>query len=222
VLIGLGLGPGEPEYLTLRAVRLLREADAVFVPGKIALSLVSAYRDAEVLDFPMTGDEDAIAACMERNADHIATVARDGTAILGILGDPNFFSTYARLVTVMAEKYPEIECRTEPAVSSITLCVGCRLARGFLVTEPRTPCRSALKVRRPRKCELSGRILPVVHSLNVCYGRDAGVQRYELPEESDYGILQGAEWEIYSLVGRAPTLSLSGKPRPVPTSVSQS
>ena len=57
MLVGLGLGPGDPELLTLRAVRLIREADAVFVPGRLAKTLVAPYRDAEVLDFPMTGDE---------------------------------------------------------------------------------------------------------------------------------------------------------------------
>jgi precorrin-2/cobalt-factor-2 C20-methyltransferase len=194
VLIGLGLGPGEPEYLTLRAVRLLREADAVFVPGKIAMSLVSPYRDAEVLDFPMTGDEDVIAACMERNAGRIATVARDGTAILGILGDPNFFSTYARLVNVMTERYPEIECRTEPAVSSITAfasVAGVSLSDGFLVTEGlgNAPCRIMLKVRRPQKMAETLR-KEGYHSFILVermYMDEMRVYREnELPEESDY------------------------------------
>jgi precorrin-2/cobalt-factor-2 C20-methyltransferase len=194
VLIGLGLGPGEPEYLTLRAVRLLREADAVFVPGKIALSLVSAYRDAEILDFPMTGDEEVIAACMERNADRITTIARNGTAILGILGDPNFFSTYARLVAVMAERYPEVECRTEPAVSSITAfasVAGVSLSDGFLVTEGigDAPCRIMLKVRRPQKMAEALRKEGYRSFILVerMYMDEMRVYREnELPEESDY------------------------------------
>ena len=194
MLIGLGLGPGEPEYLTLRAVRLLREADAVFVPGKIALGLVSPYRDAEVLDFPMTGDEDVISACMERNADRIATVARDDTAILGILGDPNFFSTYARLVAVMAERYPGIACRTEPAVSSITAFASVAhvsLSDGFLVTEGlgEAPCRIMLKVRRPQKMaetlrKEGYRSFVLVERMYMDEMRV--YHENELPEESDY------------------------------------
>ena len=194
MLIGLGLGPGEPEYLTLRAVRLLREADAVFVPGKIAMSLVSGYRDAEVLDFPMTGDEEVIAASMVRNADRIAAVARNGTAILGILGDPNFFSTYARLVAVMEERYPGIECRTEPAVSSITAFASVArvsLSDGFLVTEGLgdAPCRIMLKVRRPREMAETLRRDGYRSFILVerMYMEEMRVYREnELPEESDY------------------------------------
>jgi precorrin-2/cobalt-factor-2 C20-methyltransferase len=194
VLIGLGLGPGEPEYLTLRAVRLLREADRVFVPGKIAGRLVAPYREAEILEFPMTGNEEHIAACMERNADRIAGFARKGTAVLGLLGDPNFFSTYSRLVGVMEKRYPEIECRTEPAISSITAfasVAGVSLSEGFLVTDGLgpAPCRILLKVRRPREVadnlrEEGYRSFILVERM---YMKDMQVYRdHELPEESDY------------------------------------
>lgn len=194
MLIGLGLGPGDPEHLTLRAVRLLREADAVFVPGKIAWDLVRPYREAEILSFPMTGDEEVISACMEGNADRIAAVARDGLAVLGLLGDPNLFSTYTRLVEVVREKYPEIECRTEPAVSSITAfasVAGIALSDGLLVTDTSgsASARIVLKVRKPRvlaeKLRAEGyRSFVLVERM---YMEDMKVYRDgDLPETSDY------------------------------------
>lgn len=155
MLIGLGLGPGDPELLTLRAVRLLREADAVFVPGRLAHALVSTYRDAEILDFPMTEDPAQIRLCMEQNVEKIAPVASSGSAVLALIGDPNFFSTFTRLCQVMEEKYPSIVCRTEPGISAITAfasVAGVSLSGGFCVsdgTEQRY--RVLLKVRRPRE-----------------------------------------------------------------------
>ena len=120
MLIGLGLGPGNPELLTLRAVRLLREADTVFVPGRIARDLVAPYREPVMLEFPMTDDEARIQQCLEVNAQKIAPVAERGLAIFGILGDPNFFSTFSRLCAVIEKTHPGIEYRTEPGISSIT------------------------------------------------------------------------------------------------------
>ena len=155
MLIGLGLGPGNPELLTLRAVRLLKEADVVFVPGRIAQDLVAPYRDAVVLDFPMTDDEVRIRKSLEENADKIAPVAQEGLAVFGILGDPNFFSTFSRLCSIITEKYPAIEYRTEPGISSITAfaaAAGISLNGGFMVSDGQVPdSRILLKVRNPKK-----------------------------------------------------------------------
>ncbi len=155
MLIGLGLGPGNPELLTLRAVRLLKEADAVFVPGRIASELVAPYRDAVVLDFPMTDDEERIRQCLIANADAIAPAATNGLAVFGILGDPNFFSTFSRLCEIIAEKYPDIECSTEPGISSITAfaaAAGLSLSGGFTVSDGAEPdARILLKVRKPKE-----------------------------------------------------------------------
>lgn len=157
MLVGLGLGPGDPELLTLRAVRLLESADAVFVPGRVAAALVAPWRNAEVLEFPMTEDEDSIRACMERNADRIAAAEwQDGDrlVVLGILGDPNFYSTFSRLCGVLAERHPGIEWRTEPGISAITAFASAArvsLQDGFSVSDgPEPEARVVLKVRRPR------------------------------------------------------------------------
>jgi precorrin-2/cobalt-factor-2 C20-methyltransferase len=194
VLIGLGLGPGEPELLTLRAVRLLKEADAVFVPGTIAHDLVAPYRDAAILDFPMTGDEERIRSCMEQNADRIAAVARSGIAVFGILGDPNFFSTYTRLSAIMKTRYPGIRCRTEPGISAITAFASIAdlsISSGFLVTDGPAEARSRimLKVRKPRQAADALRaegFRSFVLVERMCMEETKVYRNEELPEESDY------------------------------------
>ncbi len=193
MLIGLGLGPGNPELLTLRAVRLLREADAVFVPGRIARDLVAPYRDAVVLNFPMTDDESEIRRCLEENAEKIAPAAQRGLAVFGILGDPNFFSTFSRLCAILSEKYPAIEFSTEPGISSITAFAaasGISLNGGFVVSDGQDPdSRILLKVRHPREkaAELRKEGYCEFVLVERMYFPDMKVYRNEdLPEKSDY------------------------------------
>jgi precorrin-2/cobalt-factor-2 C20-methyltransferase len=193
MLVGLGLGPGNPELLTIRAVRLLKEADTVFVPGRIAHDLVAPYREPVMLDFPMTDDEERIQQCLRANAQKIAPVAKSGLAVFGILGDPNFFSTFSRLCAVIAETNPGIECRTEPGISSITAfaaAAGIPINEGFLVSDGTlSDARILLKVRRPR--ERADQLRTEGYTDFVLVERmffpDMKVYRNSaLPEKSDY------------------------------------
>jgi precorrin-2/cobalt-factor-2 C20-methyltransferase len=193
MLIGLGLGPGNADLLTLRAVRLLKEADTVFVPGRIAQELVAPYREAIVLDFPMTDDEDLILQCLNENAEKIAPIAGTGLAVFGILGDPNFFSTFSRLCAVLSEKYPGIECRTEPGISSITAfaaAAGVSLNGGFTVSDGVDPTTCIfLKVRKPREKaeQLKREGYREFILVERMYFPDMKIYRNEeLPENSDY------------------------------------
>ena len=193
MLIGLGLGPGNPELLTLRAVRLLKEADVVFVPGRIAHDLVAPYREPVMLDFPMTDDETKIRHCLIRNAKKIAPVAEKGLAVFGILGDPNFFSTFSRLCAIIAETHPGIGYRTEPGVSSITAFASAAeipVNDGFSVSDGTvSDTKILLKVRRPQ--ERAGQLRTEGYREFILVERmffpDMKVYRNaDLPEKSDY------------------------------------
>jgi len=193
MLIGLGLGPGNADLLTLRAVRIIREADAVFVPGRIACDLVSPYCTPVLLEFPMTDDEERITACLRRNAERIAPVAESGCAVFGILGDPNFFSTFSRLCAVLSAEYPGLQFRTEPGISAITAfasAAGVSLNGGFTVSDKGTPdARIMLKVRRPRERAQALRKEGFSEFVLVerMYFPDMKIYRNDdLPETSDY------------------------------------
>jgi len=193
MLIGVGLGPGNPELLTLRAVRLLKEADTVFVPGRIAYDLVAPYRVAVILKFPMTDDESLIRKCLLENAEKIAPAAQRGLAVFGILGDPNFFSTFSRLCSILAEKYPALEYRTEPGISSITAfaaAAGISLNGGFTVSDgPEPDSRILLKVKHPKEKaeELRREGYREFVLVERMYFADMKVYRNtDLPEKSDY------------------------------------
>lgn len=199
MLTAVGLGPGDPELLTLLAVRHLKEADQVFVPGGIAKRLVEPYCSPVELPFPMSHDEDAISRQIENNAKIIAPVAEKGKAVFGIIGDPNIFSTFSRLCVVIKEKYPHISITTVPGVSSITALTsvtGIPISNGFSVSDgsPDT-ARIQMKVRHPRETAEALR--------KEGYNRFVLVERMcmegmkvwenELPVESNYFSLLFAE-----------------------------
>jgi len=156
MLVAVGIGPGDPELLTVRAVRLIKEADQVFVPGNVAKEIISPYRkDPVILSFPMTDDEDHIRRCIEENAEKIAAVAKDGLAVFCILGDPNFYGTFGRLCEVLDKNHPDIGYSSVPGVSSITAlasAAGLSLNGGIEISDGSDiNSKILLKVRRPRE-----------------------------------------------------------------------
>jgi precorrin-2/cobalt-factor-2 C20-methyltransferase len=155
MLIGVGLGPGEPSLLTLKAVEVLKNSDRVYVPGRLAEELVKPYATADILDFPMLTDYEVLNEVWKKNAEIIAEQALEGDVAFGLIGDPNFFSTFTHLKRVMKKYYPEVETMTVPGISSITSFAartGSEVDSSFEVTDGSgKKAAIRLKARSPRE-----------------------------------------------------------------------
>ncbi len=103
-LYGVGVGPGDPKLLTLKAIETIRDADYVAYPtsGKgasnIAFEIVKEYiKDKETLEYlmPMSRDKEYVQRCHDECAIDIKKYLENGKSVAFItLGDPSIYSTY--------------------------------------------------------------------------------------------------------------------------------
>ncbi len=129
VLYGVGVGPGDPDLLTLRAVECLRRADIILAAASprnehsLALSIARPHLrdDANVLrlDFPMTRDKATLREAWSKNAALTANELRAGkNAVFLTLGDPLIYSTFGYLLRAVRTLMPGVRVDIVPGVTS--------------------------------------------------------------------------------------------------------
>lgn len=136
-LIGVGTGPGDPELLTLKAVRALREADVVAFFAKLgrqsnAGTIVAAHMKADVIElplcYPVTTEIDhldaayraTIDAFFDQSANTIERHLKAGRTVAVLSeGDPFFYGSYMHVHIRLAPRYP---AEVIPGVTSLSGC----------------------------------------------------------------------------------------------------
>lgn len=128
-LYGVGIGPGDPKLITLRAKEILDKVDTIFVPkaGRDEASCARSIIEAVVSDrknfvelvFPMTKNKKLLQSYWQKAALQIAKELRKNKdATFVTIGDPFIYSTYIYLLKTLRQNFSDIDIQTIPGVSS--------------------------------------------------------------------------------------------------------
>ena len=127
-IYGIGIGPGDPELITIKSHRLIRECDKVFVPCTKAKStaqeIAAPYiEDKEVicLDFPMGEDNTAKYKAAAKEIDQVLKDGEKGVFLT--LGDALVYSTYAYLMKELQLR--DIDVETFPGITAFNAAASC-------------------------------------------------------------------------------------------------
>ncbi len=187
MLYGVGLGPGNGKLITLRAVEVIREADEVIVPGRMAYDLVKDIREPRIVEFPMGGSEQVAKDLAAEFA------GREDSIAFCCLGDPMFYSTFHHVVEELLKLRPDYRIEIVPGVSSISTALAFGkvfVSRSLLVTTQdfgELDTVVVLKAKKPAELErkLRGQGFTSFILLENMF-MDGERVRTEMPEEAGY------------------------------------
>jgi precorrin-2/cobalt-factor-2 C20-methyltransferase len=127
-LYGIGVGPGDPELITLKALKVLQRVPQIFASCSsknnysLALNIVRCHLNGagiEHLPFPMTREPQVLQEAWEKNARRVLEVLGAGKdAAFVTLGDPLTYSTFGYLLKTLKRLNPEVPVITIPGITS--------------------------------------------------------------------------------------------------------
>jgi precorrin-2/cobalt-factor-2 C20-methyltransferase len=130
-LYGIGIGPGDPDLVTFKGVKVLGKCPHVFVPKarqdaeSLALKIARRHLHTEAkiheILFPMTTDKKELEARWEESARQIAEVLETGSdACFLTLGDAFLYSTYIYMLRALRRRFPEADVVTIPGITAFS------------------------------------------------------------------------------------------------------
>ncbi|MGW6457417.1 precorrin-2 C(20)-methyltransferase, partial [Streptomyces sp. NPDC055078] len=130
-LVGVGVGPGDPELVTVKGVRVLREADVVVVPvmetgerGRAEATVLHYVDAAKVVRVVFALNERTDRARREAAWDaagaRVAELLRETDRVaFATIGDPNVYSTFTYLAQTIGELVPGTVVETVPGITAM-------------------------------------------------------------------------------------------------------
>ena len=137
ILIGVGVGPGDPELVTCKAVRILGNADVVFVPdteassggqGRAEAIIRAACPEAisKIRRIPFSMAERTGVGAMRRrawetSADAVEQAFLSGARMVAFatVGDPSVYSTFSYLAAQVCERIAEVGVDVVPGITAM-------------------------------------------------------------------------------------------------------
>lgn len=126
-LYGVGVGPGDPDLLTIKAVNVLRAVPVVAFPApldgdSLARSIAAPHLAGDRIEVPIRMPIDRnrfpVQAVYDEAADHLGGHLTDGRDVAVLCeGDPFFYGSFLYLLARMADRFP---VTVIPGVSSMT------------------------------------------------------------------------------------------------------
>lgn len=202
ILYGVGLGPGAPDLMTLRAARLIEGAKVIAYPAledgasfarAIAAGLIPEGADEIVMKVPMTTERAPAQAAYDRGAAEIADALEAGEDVVVLCeGDPFFYGSFMYLFSRLAPRFEVVVVPGVTSIAAVAASAGRPLvARNERLTVLPGPLSEAELTERIAGAESVaimkvGRHLPKIRRVIDCLGltdRATYVERASLPEE---------------------------------------
>ncbi len=124
---GVGVGPGDPELITLKALKVLKRADIIFSPKakmkedslarEIVEKVLGEKKDIMEIEFPMTKNVEELKERYLNSAGIILRKIKEGKDVAYLtIGDPLLYSTYIYLANALKELSPGLKIETVPGI----------------------------------------------------------------------------------------------------------